>query len=80
MLSDQSGLPVVVVTEEEAQQLVWQLENKGYVVQEGTLAQLDQLVAETDQNAQEEDSPKEKKITCEKEKDGEPDRKSTRLN
>jgi hypothetical protein len=54
-LVGQSNLPVTYVSATEAQQFVRQLEGKGYVVREGTLAQLDELTKTADQETQEAD-------------------------
>ncbi len=48
---EQNELPVMVVSEEESQQLIREFETRGYVVQAGTLAQLDEVVEAANQKA-----------------------------
>lgn len=60
----QDQIPIAYVDESEVDQLIWQLQSKGYVVKEGTLTQLEQLVQADDtektidEPAEEEDNGK----------------------
>lgn len=53
VLSAQNKLPVMVVSNAEVQRLVGQYEERGYMVREGTLAQLDELTTVAEPEAQE---------------------------
>jgi hypothetical protein len=77
--TDQNRLPVIYLSEEEAQQFTWQLESKGYAVREGTLAQLEQMTTESElqdeqegqeerQEGQQKNASKKKQADCETEK------------
>jgi hypothetical protein len=58
----QDKIPITYVDESEVDQLIWELQRKGYVVREGTLAQLEQLV-QADDTSKTVDEPGEAKDT-----------------
>ena len=69
----QDQIPITYVNESEVGQLIWELQRKGYIVREGTLAQLEQLTQanDTQQVLDERADVKDKnnkEIECEKEK------------
>ena len=62
VLPAQHKLPVMVVSDAEAQRLVGQYKGRGYVVREGTLAQLDEMTMRAEPEAQEAEEAEEKAI------------------
>lgn len=66
--SGKNDFPVTYINQPDVEKVLWELQKKGYVVKEGTLAELDQLMQNDNEHSQENihevDSKGEKKTEC----------------